>query len=223
MNPIPSITSFTPTIIDANSASFTLTVTGTNFVAASLLYWNGSPLTTTVVSETQITALVPQESVPTGGSYPVMVYTPPSEELEDDGGRSNILTFTASMSVSQATDVLTSYINSYRINIIGDHCTFQGAQWNTDPTSIANINGIVTIGMLNSEQLPPGQLWRDYNNNMVPVNFMFIAGLAVAVATFVQQVYAASWGHKANVAALTDSTSILAYDYTSTLWPDPNS
>lgn len=223
MNPVPTISSFTPNSIDANSTTFTLTVTGTGFVSSSVLYFNGSPLTSVVVSETEIQATLAPTDVPYGGAFQILVYTPESEELEEDGGRSNILVFQARMSVLQAKNQLTDLINSYRIEVIGNHCTFQGHQWDTDPTSIANINGIVTIGLLNSAQLPPGQQWRDYNNNMVDVNFTFMAGMAVAVAVFVQTVYAASWQHKANVAALTDTTSILAYDYTSTLWPDPNS
>src|SRR5205814_8516463 len=58
-NPVPTTTSISPASTTAGSAQFTLTVNGTNFVSTSTVYWNGSPLTTTFVSSTQLTAIVP--------------------------------------------------------------------------------------------------------------------------------------------------------------------
>ncbi len=222
MNPIPTITSFSPTTIQADSDELPLSVTGTNFVEASIVYWAEIPVSTTFVSATELTATVPQSSIPIGGPYTIAVYTPPSEEGGNDGGKSNVVSFSAIPSLVQAKSTITDAISAYRVSLIGNYCTFAGAQWDTGPTSISNINGIITIGLLNGGQLPPGQQWRDYNNNMVDVSFEYMAGLAVNVAKFAQATYAASWQHKANVAALTDTTAVLAYDYESTLWPDPN-
>jgi transcriptional regulator with XRE-family HTH domain len=39
-------------------AGFTLTVSGTGFVSGSVMNWNGSPMTTAVVSGSQLTASV---------------------------------------------------------------------------------------------------------------------------------------------------------------------
>src|SRR5205807_2283293 len=45
-NPVPTITSISPTSTTAGSAQFTLTVNGTKFVSSSTVNWNGSALTT---------------------------------------------------------------------------------------------------------------------------------------------------------------------------------
>ncbi len=130
--------------------------------------------------------------------------------------------FDPNLSLADSISTVTDWIDEYRTNVCQSYCTYAGTQWNIDPTSIANINGIITIGMCNSNQLSPSQVWGDYNNNMVNVTFTFMAGMAVSIGTFVQTAYQASWTHKANVQALTDVQSVQEYDFTSTLWPDPN-
>src|SRR5437773_45552 len=88
----PTITSISPTSTIAGSGQFTLTVNGTNFVStspASTVNWNGSPLTTTFVSSTQLTALVPAANVATVGTASVTVVNP-----APGGGTSNSVTFT---------------------------------------------------------------------------------------------------------------------------------
>ena len=58
--PIPTLTTVTPSTLTAGSATATLTLTGTEFVSTSQAFWNGTTaLATTVVSPTQITAIVP--------------------------------------------------------------------------------------------------------------------------------------------------------------------
>jgi len=58
--PIPTLTTVTPSTLTAGSATATLTLTGTEFVSTSQVFWNGTmALVTTVVSPTQITAIVP--------------------------------------------------------------------------------------------------------------------------------------------------------------------
>src|SRR5438067_962145 len=88
----PTITSISPTSTIAGSGQFTLTVNGTNFVStspASTVNWNGSPLTTTFVSSTQLTAIVPAANVATVGTASVTVVNP-----APGGGTSNSVTFT---------------------------------------------------------------------------------------------------------------------------------
>src|SRR5438105_2101044 len=55
---IPSITAINPSSATAGGPSFTLTVTGTGFAMDSTVLWNGSPLTTTFVTSTQVTASI---------------------------------------------------------------------------------------------------------------------------------------------------------------------
>lgn len=54
----PSTSSISPTSAFVNGSAFTLTVNGTNFVGTSVVSWNGTNLTTTYVSATQLTASV---------------------------------------------------------------------------------------------------------------------------------------------------------------------
>ena len=75
-NPAPALTSINPTSVNAGSGAFTLTVTGTNFVASSRVRWSGQDLTTVFVSATQLTASVPANLVASGGTVPVTVFTP---------------------------------------------------------------------------------------------------------------------------------------------------
>src|SRR6202008_1785001 len=55
----PGITSLNPSTPTAGAAAFTLTVNGVNFTDQMIVTWNGSDLTTTFGSATQLTAVVP--------------------------------------------------------------------------------------------------------------------------------------------------------------------
>jgi Putative Ig domain len=68
----PVITSLSPALVAAGGSPFTLTINGNNFVASNV-QWNGSPLTTTFVSATQLTALVPANLIASAGSASVTV------------------------------------------------------------------------------------------------------------------------------------------------------
>ena len=83
----PTITSLSPTSAAAGGAAFTLTVNGTNFVAGSVVRWNGANRTTTYVSGTRLTAGITAADIATAGSFPVTVVNP-------GGGTSNAVPFT---------------------------------------------------------------------------------------------------------------------------------
>lgn len=72
----PTLTSVSPSAATAGGASFTLTATGTNFTNTSVINWNGAALTTTFVSATSLTAVVPAANIATAGTVPVTVTTP---------------------------------------------------------------------------------------------------------------------------------------------------
>jgi trimeric autotransporter adhesin len=57
-SPVPAITAISPNMVASGSSTFTLTVTGTGFTSASAINWNGSSLSTTLVSGTSLTASV---------------------------------------------------------------------------------------------------------------------------------------------------------------------
>jgi uncharacterized protein (TIGR03437 family) len=66
--PTPTITSLSPTSVIAGGAAFTLTVNGTSFLSGAVVQWNGTGLTTTFVSSTQLTAAVPASLIASAGS-----------------------------------------------------------------------------------------------------------------------------------------------------------
>jgi trimeric autotransporter adhesin len=78
-NPVPSITSLSPPSVYAGGPSFTLTVNGTGFISSTVIYWSpfDPPLTTTYVSSTQVTALVPAAYIMSPTSNYVYAYNPP--------------------------------------------------------------------------------------------------------------------------------------------------
>ncbi len=67
-NPIPSITSLSPSSVNAGGASFTLTVNGTNFVPAAVVQWKGVIRTTTFVSSTQLAVTVTGADIASPGT-----------------------------------------------------------------------------------------------------------------------------------------------------------
>ncbi len=88
-NPAPSLTSLSPASAAAGGPTFNLTVNGSNFVADSVVRWNGSDRVTTFVSTTQLTAAIPAGDVAAQGSGTVTVFSP-----TPGGGTSNALGFT---------------------------------------------------------------------------------------------------------------------------------
>src|SRR5207248_1599060 len=58
-NPTPTLASILPVATLAGSPALTLTVTGTGFVGASNVQWNGVARPTTYVSSTQLTSMIP--------------------------------------------------------------------------------------------------------------------------------------------------------------------
>ncbi len=88
-NPSPTITTISPNGALAGSVAFTLTINGTNFVAASLVNFGGTTLGGTFVSATQLTVAIPTSTIPSAGTAAVTVTNPPP-----GGGTSNAANFT---------------------------------------------------------------------------------------------------------------------------------
>ena len=70
-NPTPTITTISPNSAVAGGAAFTLTINGTNFVAASMVNFGGTARTTTYVSATQLTAAIPAAAIVSAGTAAV--------------------------------------------------------------------------------------------------------------------------------------------------------
>jgi endonuclease G, mitochondrial len=92
-NPVPVALSLSPSSATAGGSSFTLTVNGSSFISSSVVKWNGTSLTTTYVSATQVKATVPAANIASAGSATVTVFNP-----TPGGGTSSGLTFTITSS-----------------------------------------------------------------------------------------------------------------------------
>jgi hypothetical protein len=75
-NPLPSVSSISPSSAIAGGAPFTLTVTGSNFVSGSVVNWAGTALTTTFGSSTSLSASVPASNLSTAGTAQIAVTNP---------------------------------------------------------------------------------------------------------------------------------------------------
>jgi subtilisin len=89
INGVPTVGSLSPARTGAGSGAFSLTVTGTGFVPASEVRWNGIARPTTFVSGTQLRAAIAAADVATVGTAQVTVFSP-----APGGGTSTALTFT---------------------------------------------------------------------------------------------------------------------------------
>jgi len=91
-NPVPLVNQpLVPTATPPGGSSFTLTVNGTGFVSGSVVNWNGTPLSTTFVNSSQLTATVPASNIATAGTASITVSSP-----SPGGGTSNLLFFSVS-------------------------------------------------------------------------------------------------------------------------------
>jgi hypothetical protein len=88
-NPVPTLSSLSPSSATAGSAGFVLTVNGGNFVNGATVQWNSANRTTTFVNATQVTATIAAADIAAAGSAQVKVVNP-----APGGGASNALVFT---------------------------------------------------------------------------------------------------------------------------------
>jgi len=88
-NPVPTLSTISPTSAAAGSPAFTLTVNGSNFLTSSVVQWNGANRATTYVNGSQLTATIAAGDVASVGTATVAVFTP-----APGGGTSSPLTFT---------------------------------------------------------------------------------------------------------------------------------
>jgi FG-GAP-like repeat/Abnormal spindle-like microcephaly-assoc'd, ASPM-SPD-2-Hydin/Protein of unknown function (DUF1573) len=85
-NPVPFINQpLVPSAVAPGGPDFTLTVNGTGFVNGATINWNGSPLATTFVSNSQLTATVPAARIAIMGTASISVVNP-----APGGGASNV-------------------------------------------------------------------------------------------------------------------------------------
>ena len=72
----PTITALNPPNVAVGATGFTLDVIGTDFENGAVVNWNGTPLSTTFLTGTLITANVPTSDLVTAGFVPIVVLNP---------------------------------------------------------------------------------------------------------------------------------------------------
>ncbi len=102
-NPVPSLTSLTPTSVAAGGASTTLSITGTGFATNSVIMVNGASRTT-IGGGTQISTLLNAADLSTGGINQVQVVN-----SAPGGGTSNTLTFAVDPTITAGLPILVDY------------------------------------------------------------------------------------------------------------------
>ena len=80
----PTLSTISPTWAAAGGSPFTVTVTGANFVSGARVYWDATPLSTTLGSSTQLTATVTSGLIASYGMHAITV--------QDSGGATSGLT-----------------------------------------------------------------------------------------------------------------------------------
>jgi hypothetical protein len=90
--PVPLVSDISPSSVGAGTSEVTLTVNGGNFVARSVVHWNGRPQLTTYVNKKRLRATITSIDLATPGSVPVTVVTP-----APGGGTSTAVTFTVTV------------------------------------------------------------------------------------------------------------------------------
>ncbi|MCX6693590.1 MAG: DUF3344 domain-containing protein [Methanomicrobiales archaeon] len=101
-NPVPSIAGISPTSKNCGDTSFTLTVTGTNFINGSKVRWNGVEKTTTYGSATTLTAQITAADIAAAGTPEVTVVNP-----TPGGGTSNVVSFTVNSNPAPSLSAIT--------------------------------------------------------------------------------------------------------------------
>jgi len=97
-SPLPALSSLSPASVTAGGLGFTLSVTGADFVAASVVQVNGAARTTTFLSSTELQAAITAADIAAAGTAQITVFTP-----APGGGTSNILNFTIAPSAPGTT------------------------------------------------------------------------------------------------------------------------
>lgn len=88
-NPVPILTGLSPNTKVAGGQAFTLTLSGSKFVGASKVLWNGQQRNSIYVNANTLTATITAADIATPGTFPVIVRNP-----SPGGGDSSAMTVT---------------------------------------------------------------------------------------------------------------------------------
>jgi hypothetical protein len=126
------LTFISPSAATAGSQGFTITANGNGFSSGAEILWNGTPLTTTLVSSLQLTAPVPASDLATPGTVQVSIRIPGSAQSPTQNVNtttttevSNVVLFTVTAAPAPAP-ALTSLSASTTSAASTPACSVQG-------------------------------------------------------------------------------------------------
>lgn len=125
-NPVPSLTSVSPTQVTGGGAAFTLTVQGSNFVPNSIVRWNGSDRATTYVSDVELQASITAADIATGGEVQITVYNPAPSGGVTSAVSVQVSSFTISASPTSVT-VTAGQSATYTVQVTPQYGSFDDA------------------------------------------------------------------------------------------------
>lgn len=147
-NPSPSIISLNPASVNAGSNNFTITVNGNNFISASQIQWNGTPLSTVYVNSGQLTATINSALVTNSGTANISVFNP-----APGGGTSPSTVFTITAVGNNPIPSLIS-ISPNAVTAGSGSFTITASGTNFINSSVLNWNGTaLTTNYISSNQL----------------------------------------------------------------------
>jgi hypothetical protein len=146
-----TLTFVSPSTAVVGGPSFTITANGSGFTTGALILWNGTALTTTLVSATQLTAPVPAANIAAAGTAQVSVQIPGSAQSPTTVNNtttteiSNIVLFTVN-TVPGTPPAVTSVSASTTNAASTPYCSTQGFTLTVNGTNftsdaVVNWNG----------------------------------------------------------------------------------
>jgi hypothetical protein len=198
-NPAPTLTSISPNSITAGSPDTTIALTGSSFVNGSTADFNGTAITTTFVSATQLTAVIPASDLATGGTDMITVVT-----AGPGGGASAAQTFTvsAASTTTVAANASAAFNSSVQTVPLSATVTSAADTVNEGTETFTILNGATVIGTAVTVNVVSGA---------ASANYALPAGTAAGSYT-IQAVY----NGDANFLAFTDNTHHLTVNAVTT-------
>jgi hypothetical protein len=129
-NPVPVANTLAPAGVEKGADEFTLTISGSNFIADSVVRWNGSDRATTFISSSQLQTTISETDIATAAIVPVTIFNP-----IPGGGLSGALNFTVANPVPELVSLFPVGADAGDgetvINITGNYFVDGSAvQWN---------------------------------------------------------------------------------------------
>lgn len=158
-DPLPVITSLSPSTIAAGGGSFNLYVSGRKFVSGSVVRWNGSDRTTFFSGSFDLSATIPVSDTTTPGTAHVTVYNPSPNSAVSN---TKSFTITGGVPTFSITMTKTSYSGTDAVGVSSMTLKNPDASaqriklkvWMKIPT-IGQVN-LIDLGSDGNFQLPPG-------------------------------------------------------------------